>query len=176
MIPALARFLPAGGLYKLLAYIGGAALVIAVLWALLERGNRYRDKLLTTQAAFAKTVLDYHAAAIQRKASDLANVERVEVAGSAISEDTLHAYEDRLASLRADYAERVRTATAANSRGDAGADLPGVSEAASGVDARPGEARLPPRDALTASEQAEQLIALQDWVVKVSAIDVNGAP
>lgn len=126
------------------------------------------------QAAHRQTIANYRAAAEARKASDLANVQRVNTAQANISREISDDYATRLASVRADFAERVRHATQGNTGGPGGADLPGPGTTARRVDEAAGEAKLPLKDALIASEQAEQLIALQAWVRGVSGMDMNG--
>lgn len=126
------------------------------------------------KASLAQTEANYRAAAAQRKAEDLINVERVKAEGDLASKEVLNDYQARVAALRADFAERVRIATQAHPGSTSGADLPAVPVAAERADATSCQAVLPVRDALVASEQAEQLIALQAWVRKTVAIDPNG--
>lgn len=158
----------------------GALLVFALVGVWIARLDAlrasYAAKWKAEQVAHTQTVENYRAAAAQRKASDLQNVQRVGTEAVTIDKDTLDDYQKRLAALRADFAERVRRATAANSGSASGAHLPGVSLAAAGTDEAARQAQFPAQDALIASEQAEQLIALQAWNRRVAAIDVNGKP
>lgn len=126
------------------------------------------------KSALTETVANYRAAAAQRKASDLLNVERVNTEAGAISKETINDYQARIADLRADFAERVRRATEANSRGAPGADLSAVPVSAVTANGTSCQAVFPAKDALIASEQTEQLIALQNWVRNVSAINITG--
>ena len=174
MNPFLAALSVPQGLRKPLAYIGGAAIVVAILWGLWARGDHYRDQRDDARTAFTETVANYRTAAATRKASDLANVERVNTESATISTETLHDYQDRLDSLRAAFADRVRRATGAHPGGSGPADLPGLSDATGRTDEAACHQGLPIEDALIASEQAEQLIALQAWVKKTALIDTNG--
>ncbi len=149
------------------------ALLIALMLtrASLAEVKHERD---AAKSALTETVANYRAASAQRKASDLLNVERVNTEAGAISKETIDGYTKRIADLRADFAERVRRATEANSRSAPGADLPAVPVAAVSANGTSCQAIFPAQDALIASEQAERLIALQSWVRKASAIDMNG--
>lgn len=152
----------------------------ALFIALLATRSTLKDEKISkakVQSSFDQTVAAYRTAAAERKAADYQNVERVETESAAINERTVDDYQSRIAGLRADFTERVRTVqAAAHSGSGAGADLPVVSDGPGRADARPCEAEFPPQDALIASEQAEQLVALQKWVTDTAAIDVNGPP
>lgn len=154
---------------------------MAVLFiALLATRSTLKDEKISKaalQASFDQTVAGYRTAAAERKASDYQNLERVKVEGAAINERTVDEYTDRIAALRGEFAERVRAIQArAYPGGDDRAGVSGVPDGPSGTDARACEAEFPLEDALIASEQAEQLIALQKWVRETAAIDVNGVP
>lgn len=149
------------------------ALLIALLLTRASLASARHDRDIAKDA-LALTAANYAAAANARKASDLLNVERVNTEAAAISKETVDAYNQRIAALRADFAERVRIATQANSGSAGRTDLPAVPVAAERADATSCQAVLPARDALVASEQAEQLIALQAWVRKTVTIDVDG--
>lgn len=151
-----------------------AGLLIALM---LTRGSlaNVKHERDIAKGALAITAANYVAAANERKASDLVNVARVQNEGGAISKEELDGYNERVADLRADFARRVRLATGADPGRPGSADLPGVPLAASGADAPACEAKLPASDALTCSEIAEQLIALQAWNRRTAVINVNGA-
>ena len=51
--------------------------------------------------------------------------------------------------------------------------MPGLSAPPGGAAQAPGQDRLPPQDALTATEQAIQLDELIKWVRKQAAVDNN---
>jgi hypothetical protein len=134
-----------------------------------------RTKTAETQAAFDQTVSSYRATRDQARQSDELNKLRVGKQQAEISKEVLDGYQERLASLRADFAERVRRATGANPGGGGAADLSGLSTAPGGLAATACQAEFPAKDALIASEQAEQLVALQAWVKRQHAIDPNGS-
>lgn len=156
----------------------GAAIALALLlgWAMRLDGLRagYKAERDAEKAAHEQTVANYRAAAEQRKASDLANVQRVAAEQSEISKEITDDYQTRIAALRADFAERVRRATQADTGGASGADMSGVPDPSRRADEATRQARLPARDALIASEQAEQLIALQAWVRAQATVDMIG--
>lgn len=177
MITALLAKPAVGGALRLIGKLWWAIPILGLTIALMiTRGtlSATKTRLSQTQAAFDKTVSNYRLAAEQRKSSDLANVQRVSAEQSEITQETLDGYQANLARLRADFARRVRDATKGNIRIPSGTNLPETCPAPCRADAGAGEAKLPLKDALIASEQAEQLIALQAWVRAVSAIDVNG--
>ena len=132
----------------------------------------YRDE----QSAFAETVANYRAASERAHAADEANAQRVRDEQRDISERTQNAFETRLADARA-RAERLRleaAATSANSGARPGAPVPGLSTAAVGTAEAARQTRLPPADALIATEQAIQLDELIRWVRAQAKVDPNG--
>jgi crotonobetainyl-CoA:carnitine CoA-transferase CaiB-like acyl-CoA transferase len=126
------------------------------------------------QAAFATTVANYRAATDQARAADQANVQRVAAENQAINERTEHDFEARLAAARA-AAERLRVQSEAAA--DPGArpnpSMSGLPAPAGGAAQIAGKDRLPPPDALTATEQAIQLDELIKWVRAQAAVDPN---
>jgi hypothetical protein len=126
------------------------------------------------QSAFAATVADTRAAAERARAADVANAARVAAEQRLINERTADDYEKRLAAARA-AAERLRVAAeAAADPGIGGSPrVPGLPAAPAGFAQTPGQDRLPPSDALTATEQAIQLDELIKWVRRQAAIDPN---
>lgn len=158
-----------------------AGLVAAILFTMLQIRTGERDRAIeqaaATQAAFDQTVASYHAARDQARRDDQINAMRVGKQQDAISKDVTDDYTQRIADLRADFAQRVRAAQArANPGGGGEAGMPSAGPAAGGADEAARQTQLPSKDALIASEQAEQLIALQAWVRKQSAVEVNGEP
>lgn len=156
-----------------------AGLLIAVLFAMLQirtgERNRAVEQAAATQAAFDQTVASYRAARDQARRDDELNTMRVGKQQAAISKDVTDEYTQRIADLRADFAERVRAAQARANPGSGGSPaVPGVASPAGRADEAPRDPGLPSRQALIASEQAEQLVALQAWVKRQSAVDVNG--
>ena len=127
--------------------------------------------------AFDKTVANYRAAADQARAEDKANAERVAAEQQAINERTAHDFEARIAAARA-AAERLRLQPqAAADRGSrGGAPVPGLSAAPGGPAQAADEDRLPPPDALTATEQAIQLDELIKWVRRQHEVSPGGDP
>jgi hypothetical protein len=126
------------------------------------------------QSAFAATVAHTRAAAERARAADLANAERVAAEQRLINERTADDYEKRLAAARV-AAERLRVAAeaAADPRAGGSPRLPGLPAAPAGIAHAPGQDRLHPSDALTATEQAIQLDELINWVRRQAAIDPN---
>lgn len=175
MIPALDRL-------SLKLVIGiAAALMLALLVADRNRWKAktayYSDLLASARAAHAATVTSYRAAAEQARQADLAHAARVKASQAAINERTANDYETRIAAARAS-ARRLRqnAATArANPRGGGATPVPGLSVAAEGVAQGAGQDRLPPADALIATEQAIQLDELIKWVRRQHAVQVGSA-
>lgn len=156
-----------------------AGLIIAALLLIVHVRTGERNDAIkraaTTQAAFDQTVASYRHARDQARQADELNSLRVGKEQAAITQETIDAYQDRIAALRADFAERVRAAQAATNPGGGGsAAVPGVSLAPVRTDEAACKAQFPAQDALIASEQAEQLIALQAWARRQAAVDVNG--
>jgi hypothetical protein len=128
------------------------------------------------QAAFAETVADYRASAEQARAADKAAAQRVAADQRAINQRTTHDFESRLADVRA-RAERLRleSAGAADSGARRTAPVSALSAAARSADQATNQDRLPPADALTATEQAIQLDELIKWVGAQAKVDNNPA-
>lgn len=125
------------------------------------------------QATLSTTVAGYRAATAQAEAADKANAVRVAAEQAAINERTDDDYQARLAAARS-LAQRLRgqgAAAAADPRSGAATPVPGLSAAAGGPDEAAGHDRLPPSDALTATEQAIQLDELIKWVKAQAAVD-----
>jgi len=133
------------------------------------------------QSAFATTVANYRAAAETARAADRAAAQRAAAEQQAINQRSENALETRLADARARaaaIAERLRVeaeAAAADPGRRAGSPVPGLSAASGRPDEAAVENRLPPLDALTATEQAIQLDELIKWVKAQAKVD-NNAP
>lgn len=127
------------------------------------------------KASLAQTEANYRAAAAQRKAEDLINVERVKAEQSTISEEVRSDYAKRIDAIRANFARRVQLATSTDTRSPGATNLPATSEGTAGVAETACDTRLPQRQALIASEQAIQLDALITWVEKQARVDNSGA-
>jgi hypothetical protein len=114
-----------------------------------------------------QALADVKAKTAQAKADDAAHAKAVETHQNAISQESSDDYQKQLAVVRADYARRVRAAeAAAHSSGGGSPSVPGAAPSAARPDAAPAQAQLPAPDALTATEQAIQLKAIQDWACK----------
>lgn len=103
----------------------------------------------------------------QAKIDDAKHAAEVEAKQNEASKESSNDYQAELARVRAEY-DRLRAAARRTDQG--GGRNPPVSGApasAGGSDAGAEEARLPSPDALTATEQAIQLKAFQDWARKV---------
>lgn len=102
------------------------------------------------------------------QAQDAANAREKESHDKIAGQESSNDYETELARVRADYAERLRRATAAaNSSGSGKSPVPGTPANPRGPDAVATQNGLPPEDALIATEQAIQLKAIQDYARKV---------
>jgi signal transduction histidine kinase len=141
-----------------------------------KQSGQYEQLYKREQAALAGTVANVRAAAEQARAADLANARRVLADQAQINERTSHDLETRLADARARAEQlRIETARGAAAPGDRGAaPVPGLSVAAGQPAQAPGQDRLPPADALTATEQAIQLDELIKWVRRQHSVDPNG--
>jgi hypothetical protein len=134
--------------------------------------------------AHAQSAAAVRAATDRARAEDAANLARVELGQSAISERSAHDFEARLAAARARAAKfesgRLRDLSPprAADGGGRSAPLPGLSAPAAGTDQAPGKDRLPApalseSDALIATEQAIQLDELIKWVRAQAAVDTG---
>jgi hypothetical protein len=126
-------------------------------------------------AAHAATVTNYRAAADAARAADRANAARVAAHQNAINERTAHDFDTRLAAARAEFDRLRREGAGAADPGTRGsAELPGLSTAAAGAGQAARQDRLPPPDALIATEQAIQLDELVKWVKAQHSVDREG--
>ena len=165
--------------------VAGLAVVLCLaILLLVEKGetrhwkkqsSQFEQLYRGEQSAFATTVANYRAAAEAARAADLEAAQRTAAEQRAINQRSENALESRLADARA-RAERLRLeadAAAAHPGSGTGAPVPGLSSPAAGSAQRPGEDRLPPADALTATEQAIQLDELIKWVKEQATVDPN---
>jgi hypothetical protein len=163
----------------------GAALILSVL-LLIQKGETrhwrkqsagFEQLYRQEQSAFATTVANYRAAAQLARADDQANALRVAAQQSAINERTADEYEARLAAARAAAQRlRVQPQAAANRGTGRGASMPALSTSSGGPPEAAGQDRLPPSDALMATEQAIQLDELIKWVKAQAVVPMNVAP
>lgn len=150
-------------------WIAAAALMLAA-WAYADHRG-YRRGVASQQPAIAAletTIANVRNASAAALASDLANARIVETKQQEITDASSSDYQRQLADLRARY-DRLRAEAAANSGGGAGADMPGLPDAPGRPDAAATQIGL--SDALTASEQALQLQALQGWTTAQTKVD-----
>jgi hypothetical protein len=142
-----------------------------------KESSRFEQLYHGDQDAFATTVANYRAAADDARAQDRANAERVAAEQREINERTTNDFQTRIAAARA-AADRLRLQSQAAAHSGAGGSeaVPGLSAAAGGPAQGSGEDRLPPSDALTATEQAIQLDELIKWVRRQHAVDPDARP
>ena len=151
----------------------------AVHWK--KESERFERLYQQEQAAFAVTIANARAAADAARAADRANANRVASAQRTINERIANDYETRLAAARADAANlslgrlRLHTQGAANPGARGNPPVPGLPTAAGKSAESAGQDRLPPTDALTATEQAIQLDELIKWIRAQAAVDTNAA-
>lgn len=167
----------------------GVSLCLAILLVTQKVETRYWKKqsgqfeqlYRGEQSAFATTVANYRTAAEAARAADLAAAQRAAAEQQAINQRSENALETRLADARARaaaVAERLRVdaaAAAADPGRRADAPMPGLPAAPSRPAQAAVEDRLPPPDALAATEQAIQLDELIKWVKAQAKVD-NNAP
>lgn len=159
----------------LLAKIAGALQIVSlgVIAFLLiakagetRRADKWQASAREEAAAHALTKVNIEAGTAKAKADDAANALRVERDQNKVSEEVSSDLQAQLADLRRRYdALRLRAGTAStNSSGGGSEAVPSLPNAPGGNDGSTCQAGLPSEDALTASEQALRLKALQDWV------------
>lgn len=140
--------------------LAGLAVIALLIWIDHRGYSRAAEKyqasidLLQTQIA-AKTA--------EAEASDLRHARDVEKARGQISNEVSHDYQKRLAALRARYDE-LRSSPEGLARCGEFPAVPGFPDTPGGSDAAAQSAGLPCPAALTATEQAMQLEALQRWL------------
>jgi hypothetical protein len=140
-----------------------------------KQSGQFEQLYRGDQAAFAATVANYRTAVESAHADDLAAAQRVAGEQRAINQRSDNAFQSRLADARARAQQlRLHAGTAAADRGGrATAPVSALSVAAGRPAQEPGENRLPPGDALAATEQAIQLDELIKWVKAQAKVDPN---
>jgi len=170
-------------IFKLLNWQGIAGIGVSIALTVLlfvqraetshwrTQSTRFEKLYYEEKAAFAATVADTRAAAEQARAADLANAARVAAEQRRINERTTDDFETRIATARAD-AQRLRFQSQAAADPGSGRDasMSRVPAAAGGAAQTAGQDRLPPDDALIATEQAIQLDELIKWVRAQAAV------
>ena len=139
-----------------------------------KQSARHEQLYRAEQSALAGTIANYRAATEAARTADRAHAERVAAEQRAINERTLDDYQTRLAAARAradGLRQQARVTTDRGSRRSS--PMPPISIAAGGAAQAAGEDRLPPEDALIATEQAIQLDELVKWVRAQARIDPN---
>ena len=127
------------------------------------------DRALMAINTTAQRIKDARAKA---EADDLAHARAIEIQQTKVTANVSATYQAQLADLRARY-DRLRASAANQAAGGGGRvpPVPSLPYAASGLDGAAVQDGLP--DALTASAQALQLQALQQWVRDQANIDRN---
>lgn len=140
-----------------------------------KQSGQFEQLYRGEQATHSTTVSNYRAAAAAARAADQATAKRVVAEQRAINERTEHDFQSRLAAVRARFERlHVQPQTAADSGVGRNPPVPGLSASAGGSDQVSGENRLPPSDALIATEQAIQLDELIKWVRLQHAVRMDG--
>ena len=178
----IARLALPPGLGKLLGYIGGAALVAALLYALWARGDHFkgqrdraRHQITLEITAHRQSKTNYRAAQQQAQEMETARLVRVTAEQKRITADVSSDYATRLADLRARYERMQRDEKARACAFGTACDkpVPGVPETASGIDGAPGSEGFSLKRRFIASQQAEQLDSLISWAERQLAVPAN---
>jgi hypothetical protein len=145
-----------------------------------KQSGQFEQMYRGEQAAFARTVANYRAAAEAARAADRAASERARAEQLAINERTSHDFATRLAAARARSVRlRIDAGTAATDSCDrASPPVPDLSASTCGPAQAAGQDRLPAPAlesdaALIATEQAIQLDELIQWNERQHSVDVN---
>ena len=140
------------------------------------KATHYSEMLAAERGAHAATITNVRAAALQARAADKANAERVKTRQTAINEGSAHDFGKRLADARA-AARRLRgegPASPAGAGAGRAAPVPRLSAAAQGAHQGPRQDGFPQPERLIATEQAIQLDELIKWVERQHAVDPGG--
>lgn len=157
LLPILSR------LARLWPYAAGAALVLGI-WA--YAGYRGHARAAEEyQARIDRLQSEIATRTAQAESADIRHARAVEQTRAQISNEVSHEYQTRLAAVRARL-HGLRAAPEDAADHGEGADLPRLPDAAGRPDAAAAQDRLPYAAALTATEQAVQLDALQQWLRK----------
>lgn len=148
--------------------------LIIALWATRGTLSDVKKDLAWERSDKARIVADVEAKTASAKLADMQNVARVSGEQAEITKEVQESYAQRIDAIRADFARRVRDATAKAGGGGGVPVVPGASEGATRTVEAPRSDGLPPKLALIASEQAIQLDELINWVLKQQAVDTTG--
>lgn len=162
--------------------VSAGLLVVLALYAGFQamQARHFKKLYVSEQTAHKLTVANYRAAAAKAQADATANAKRVLTEQQQITQEVSSDYQKQLADVRARAdALRVRLASAGNPRGADAGRASQVPAPAGRPDAAPAQDRLPAEgwaleDRVIATEQALQLVALQDWVRKQAEVDSGG--
>lgn len=148
-------------LMTLIKIFGPILLLVSVfLWGDHKGYTRAEHKW---QAAYTKLQEEVKLETAKAELKDEKNARTTEQLATKITEDKSNEYQTTVADLRARY-DRLLASTRANKSSSTESSVPGLSNSSSGSDGSSSETRLPPKDALICSVQAEQLYSLQQWV------------
>lgn len=140
----------------------------------IEKLEDSRQETKDVQNAFDQTVAAYRLKAAEIKAQDEANLRRVQAETAANDKERRDAYANRIAAANATAARlRDQLKARANSSGESGTSMSGVSASTDGIVENPYEAGFSVSDRLIATEQAIQLDELIKWVKHQASIPVN---
>lgn len=137
-----------------------------------KNGNpaKMKPKDVPQQIRFLGEALDaVRTKTAQAKADDLEHARTVETHQTQVGQETSNDYQAAIARVRADYAERLRVIErqASTNSGSGGTTrVPSTPASSIRPDAAAAQNGLPSEDALTATEQAIQLKAIQDFACK----------
>lgn len=140
-------------------------LALAWTWNAKTTAERERDEAV---AAYHATVKRYLTSQAEAEAAEKARLTRVRAEQERITDAVTSDYRQRLAAVRARY-DRMRAQ--ADRGAPARVNVPGVPQAAGGTDEAASDPGFSLRARLIASEQAEQLVALQEWVRQQGAVE-----
>lgn len=155
------------GRYPLSFACAAFILALAWTWNAKTTAERERDEAVT---AYQENVKRYLTAQAEAEAAEKARLARVRAEQERITNAVSSDYRQRLADARARY-DRLRAQ--ADRGAPARVNVPGVSQATGGTDASASDPGFSLGARLVASEQAEQLVALQEWVREQAAVSVE---
>jgi cytoskeletal protein RodZ len=156
-------------------YIAAVVLLVAAyLWVDargFDRGAHSRDAEV---AALEKTIADVRLKTAEAQAKDLEHARKVEATDAAITKETNDALQTKLAAARAaaaDYAARLRAATAADKSRGGAKDLPGIADTAGLAAGTSSPTVVDEADLEACSVAVVKADGWRDWWLKVSAVE-----
>lgn len=151
----------AGPWRRVAGMLGGLAVALAAIWYIDHRG--YGRAAASFQARIDLLEAEMARRTAEAQASDLAHARDIDAARARVSNEVSHDYQTRLAAVRARY-ERLRATPEGPADCRDSTDMSGLPDAPGRPDAAAAGDRFPCSQALTATEQAMQLEALQNWL------------